>query len=265
MALVGAALAREGGIAPRVRVIYSTANGAEVHDPLEFAPIRVTIADLIRSCGGTEVDDAAQRADIDLFVKVPGTSASDETAFVDAIAARQRSGGVVAIADLSFLAANDYAQQRQLTEDLIARGIAGKIDAFASWNTTANTVGTALPEAIAVIVGRKLGTYDRLTHATFTLMRYVDDIAFHTDVRPQLNRELSKYGITDHTYLEPPVAQYAASLNRQLLGPDGEDLLEKILPQFRDAGFTATLPWNRTFETRLDVCLTPPCRSSRDF
>ena len=46
-------------------------------------------------------------------------------------------------------------------------------------------------DAIAVVAGRRLGTYDARAHATFTLMRYVDDIAFHTDVRSPLNADLS--------------------------------------------------------------------------
>ncbi len=96
--------------------------------------------------------------------------------FVAAIGSRRarrpaprRAPPLAAVADLTFLASEDYAQQRRLTEALIARGLAGRVGAFASWNTTANTVGTALPEAIAVLAGRKLGTYDARAHATFTL------------------------------------------------------------------------------------------------
>jgi Protein of unknown function (DUF4127) len=194
-------------------------------------------------------------------VRVPATSASDETAFTSAIADDVAGGSsgapLVAIADLSFLAADDYAQQRRLTDELIARGIAGRVASFASWNTVANTVGTALPEAIAVLAGRRLGTYDARAHATFTLMRYADDVAFHTEVRPQLNADLNALGVSDHTYLTPDLARRTASENRALLWPDGLDLLARIEPQFRDAGFTITLPWDRTFETELDVRLAP--------
>jgi hypothetical protein len=94
-------------------------------------------------------------------------------------------------------------------------------------------------------------------HATFTLMRYVDDVAFHTSVRPQLNADLTADGIVDHTYLAPDVAARVAGWNRALLWPQGLDLLAAIAPQFSDAGFTITLPWDRTFETELDLCLSP--------
>lgn len=262
MVLVAAALAREARTVPRVRVVYSRADGARVEDPLEFAPIATTIADLVGSCGGTQVTGAAE-ADIDLFVRVPDTGDADEQRFVGAIeqdVARGRSTASApeaAVADLSFLTPNDYAAQRRLTQELVARGLAGRVDAFASWNTVANTVGTALPEAIALRAGRLLGTYDARAHATFTFMRYVDDVAFHDDVRPRLNADLSAQGIDDHTFLPPDVAQQVASENRALLWPKGLDLLAQIEPQFRDAGFTITLPWERTFETELDVRLGP--------
>jgi hypothetical protein len=263
MVLVAAALAREAKDVPRVRVVYSRSDGGSVEDPLEFAPISTTIADLIRSCGATQVT-GADPADVDLFVRVPHTGDGDETTFVTTIEhdVVHGPGGphpptTVAVADLSFLAADDYAQQRRLTQELIARRLAGRVDAFASWNTVANTIGTALPEAIAVRAGRLLGTYAARAHATFTFMRYVDDVAFHDDVRPRLNADLSAQGVDDHTFLSPDVAQRVSSENRALLWPEGLDLLAQIAPQFRDAGFTITLPWERTFETELDIRLAP--------
>jgi hypothetical protein len=258
MALLAASFAHLAAFQPRVRVIYSRPDGGTVNDPIEFAPVSTSIGDLIVTCGGVAVDGGVP-ADVDLFVKVPATGVDDERSFVNRIAHDVTTTGapLAAIADLSFLVDDDYAQQRQLTQDLIARGIAGRVGAFASWNTVANTVGTTLPEAIAVLAGKRLGTYDATAQARFTFMRYVDDIAFHDDVRPYLNADLTAQGITDHTYLLPAVAGATADDNRSLLWRDGLALLAQIEPQFRDAGFTVTLPWNRTFETKLDVRLAP--------
>jgi len=52
MVLVAHALARRTGWEPRVAVRYSTPLGAAYQDPLEFAPIGVTIGHLIALCGG---------------------------------------------------------------------------------------------------------------------------------------------------------------------------------------------------------------------
>jgi hypothetical protein len=253
MVLVAAALVREAGLVPRVRVIYSRSDGDTAQDPLEFVPVATTIAAVIASCGGVEATPSAP-ADVDLFVRVPHTSDADEARFVDAIAHRPWRA---AIADLSFLDAGNLAEQRRLMDELIARRIAGIVDAFASWNTTANTVGTAIPEAFAVLAGQRFNKYDAKMHLTFTFMRYVDDVLFQKVVRPQLNADLATAGVEEHSYLLAPAALRAAAENDALLRPLALDLLTKIAPAHRALRLDTTLPWNRTFETRLDVRLTP--------
>ncbi len=263
MVLVAAALARAAQTVPRVRVVYSRADGGSIEDPLEFAPIATTIADLIRSCGAVQVTGPSP-ADVDLFVRVPGTGAADETAFVTAIehdtgraAGSTDPPAAVAVADLSFLAANDYAEQRRLTQELIARRLAGRIDAFASWNTVANTVGTALPEAVAVRAGRLHGNVRRASARDVHLHALRRRRRLPRRRPAEAERGSVRAGVDDHTFLSPDVAQRVASENRALLWPEGLALLAQIEPQFRDAGFTITLPWDRTFETELDVRLAP--------
>jgi hypothetical protein len=263
MILTGAEIAREAHVVPRIRVRYSRAGGGTVQDPLEFAPIDTTIADIIRACGAARATDADVTADIDLFVRVANTSVADENTFVDAIVAEAGDGARgprPAVADLTFLGNDNMPEQRALVEAMIARGIAGKIDAFASWNTTANTIGTAVPTAIATLVGRATHGFDPVMHAQFMLDRYADDYAFHDFVRPAINVDLSKRGIDDHTYLLPDAASYAASQNRAALWPQTLALLRSIYPLYRDMGLTVTLPWDRTFETELDVRLVPAAR-----
>jgi hypothetical protein len=260
MILTGAELAREAHVVPRIRVRYSRADGGSVQDPLEFAPVDGTIGDVIRACGARRVPDGDAGADIDLFVRVPGTDAADERRFVDAIAAETAGGSGLprpAVADLTFLAADDPAQQRALVEEMIARGIAGKIDAFASWNTTANTIGTAVPAAIAALAGRRTHGFDATAQAQFMLDRYADDYAFHAFVRGDVNGELARQGVPGHDYLLPDAATFAASENRAQLWPHALALLRSIYPGYRDMGLTITLPWDRTFETELDVRLAP--------
>jgi len=251
MVLTAAALARQAGYVPHIRVVYSRADGALVNDPLEFAPISTTIADIVRACGGVADD----RGELTLFVRVPGTAPDDETAFEQQIVAAVRSGALAAVADLSFLDSGDMAAQELLPQALIAAGVAGHLAAYASWNTTANTVGTAIPEAIAVAAGKRMGSYDPRAHAEFMLDRYADDYAFHDFTRPALNAWLTEHGTPDHTYLDPPLGMEAADQTRADLWPRALDLLNTIYPECKDHGMTITLPWDRTFETELDVRL----------
>jgi hypothetical protein len=252
MVYVASALVRQAGLVPRVRVIYSRPDGGGVQDPLEFAPIATTIADVIRSSGGVEASPGTP-ADVDLYVQVPETDEADETAFADAIA---REPYRAAVADLSFLH-GDLASQRRLMERLIARGVAGSVAAYASWNTAANTVGTVIPEAFAVLAGKAMNTYDARAHVTFTFMRYLDDIGFQKIVRPQLNADLSKDGIENHTYLLPHQAEQAEAEDDALLRPLAHRLLAQVAPAHRITKLAITLPWDRTFETQLRLSLTP--------
>jgi hypothetical protein len=253
MVYVAGAIVRQAGIVPRVRVIYSRPDGGTVQDPLEFAPIATTIRDVIRSSGGVEVPADAP-ADVDLYVNVPDTSDAQEATFADSIAADPYRA---AVADLSFIHAPNLAIQRRLMNELIARHVAGIVESFASWNTAANTVGTAIPEAFVVLAGKRMNKFDEGAHATFTYMRYVDDVLFQKVVRPQLNTDLTKEGVADHTYLLPPVAARAAAENAALMRPLALDLLEKIDPAYRATKLDITLPWDRTFEEKLSVRLSP--------
>ncbi|HEY8321502.1 MAG TPA: DUF4127 family protein [Candidatus Baltobacteraceae bacterium] len=253
MALVAHAFARAAHWTPRVRVIYSTPDGAAYQDKLEYAPISTAIESLVTLCGGTAVQSAP---DLTLYVRVPGTGA----ALDDALAVEMRddalAGRPVAFADLAFLT-NDYASQAAFAKRMLDDGTMARLDAYASWNTNANTVGTALAEAIAAGAGRRTHTYDALAHREFTLNRVLDDVIFHTEVRPELNRALDAAGVTDHTYLLPDVAATAAAQNRALLWSRAQSVVERMDPGYHIAAVAIGLPWNRTFETEIDVRIAP--------
>ncbi|MBV8491305.1 MAG: DUF4127 family protein, partial [Candidatus Eremiobacteraeota bacterium] len=172
MALVAQAIARTAGWTPHVRVVYSTPSGALTQDPLEFAPISVAIDGLIGLCGGVRDDG---RPDLALFVRVPKTTPQEDGALSAAMTASLAAGTPVALADLTFLNDDQYASQAAFAKNILATGLASRLDAYASWNTNANTVGTALAEAVAAGAGRRRGTYDDLAHRTFTFMRFLDD------------------------------------------------------------------------------------------
>lgn len=235
---------------PRFSVTWSQPGGAAMQDSIEYAPFEKIVDEVIRSSGGNVVSNDP---DIELFVRVRETSAEQEKTFADRIESDVQAGKLVTVVDLTFFGA-PLEEQRTLVEDLIARKVAGRLAGFASWNTAANSLGTAIPASIAVGVGQRLGTFNKVELADFLLDRYIDDYAFHDFVRPVLNDELTKDGV-DHTYLLPDVAARTASENRALLWPHAVDLLDAIFPDYRDGGLTITLPWDRTFETEIDVRL----------
>ena len=252
MAMVAHALARDAKWTPRVAVHYSTPEGASYQDPLEYTPIGATIDRLIALCGGVEAGTAA---DIQLYVHVPETGAALDDAFLSAITADLDAGRSVAVVDLSF--EQNFDVQAAFAKALLNAGLASRLDAYSSWNTDANSVGTALAETIAAGVGRRLHTYDALAHRTFTFTRFVDDVDFHTQVRPELNAWLAAQGITDHTLLQPDVAALTAQRNDALLWHDAQRTLDQLYPDDHIAAMQITMPWDRTFDTRIDARLAP--------
>jgi len=250
MALVAHALAWRVGWSPRIAVRYSSANGASFNDPLEFVPVDQTIDSLISLCGGIRDD---RKPDITLYVRVPDGFDTEDPTLLAAIEGDLAAHKSVAIADLTFLEPT-FTHQAAFAQGLIMSGIAGKLDAYASWNTSANTIGTALAEAIAAGAGRRARTYDAVAHAQFMLNRFIDDYAYHAYVRPALNAELDARRV-DHSYLLPEDALFTDHRNRMLLWRQAVELKREIYPQYKDAGLTITLPWERTFETQIDVRL----------
>ena len=198
-------------------------------------------------------DDA--RPDISLYVRVPNSTSAQDDAFVADMTADASANRSVALADLSYL--RSYADQARFAERILASGLAARLDAYSSWNTNANTVGTALAEAIAADAGRRMRTYDSLAHRTFTFTLFLDDYAFHDEVRPDLNATLAAQGITDHSLLAPDVAAIIAQRDRALLWNYAEQILAQLDPGYHIAALSIELPWSRTFETSIDVGLAP--------
>jgi hypothetical protein len=252
MALVAHAIAREAQWVPRIAVVYSTPEGAQFQDPIEYAPISTAIDALIRVCGGVRDD---QSPEIVLYVRVPGTTAAQDDAFAGAMASDVSAGRSVALADLSYL--RSYRDQASFAQRILASGLAARLDAYSSWNTNANTVGTALAEAIAAGAGRRLRTYNALAHRTFTFVMFLDDYAFHDEVRPDLNATLAAQGITDHSLLAPEVAAAMTQRDRALLWSYAAAILTQLDPGYHIAAMQLGLPWSRTFETSIDVGLAP--------
>jgi hypothetical protein len=251
--LVARAIAGQAGFTPRVGVYYSAPNGAATQDPLEFAPISVTIANLIRLSGGVRDD---LHPNIALYVRVPGTTAAQDGTLLSSMRRAIDSGGHVAFVDLTFLT-RSYASQAAFVQRLVYTRLAARLDAYSSWNTDANSVGIALAEAIAANAGRKSGRYNAAAHADFMLDRYIDDYLYHDIVRPEVNEDLTRRGVPATYYLSADNYAYANRLMQRLIDPRVRDLVAQLYPNYRAARLDVRLPWPRTFEIESDIALEP--------
>jgi len=236
--------------APSVDIVYPSTAAAQARDPLEYVPIDQTIGDLAGFMRMADQTDAG----FALAVIAPDPAVQTATFFDADIVAPLRANKPVAIADLSFLT-GDAAAQAYAVTTLGADGVAGDPIAYASWNTTANTAGTALATAAATLVGRRFGTFDAGAAATFLFERYVDDYGYRLEVRPQLQASLVAQG-ADVYALGDDTAVAESALRAQLWPLAVSIFDEDFKPAgWRDSGIGLSLPWQRTFETSVDASL----------
>ncbi len=264
MAMLARSIAQQLHWTPRISVTYSRPGANSVHDSIEFEPIDPTIDKLIRLCGGTRVAIDAQ-PDVHLFVYVAQTGKESRDAFVSSMYVLTQAHKHVTVADVSFIRGS-MAEQAELAETLIERRLAAKLDGFASWNTNANTVGTALAAAIFTQAGERMHTFDETAHNEFLLNRFADDYAYRLHVRSRLTGVLHDEGL-EQTYLLPGSSERMESGARSLMYRYIIRLKDRMYPERRLCRATITLPWQRTFETELVIKLEPhadqPCGAGR--
>jgi hypothetical protein len=233
---------------PSIAIAYPSESSASLRDPLEYTTIGETVTNLALLLHVR----AGAASDAELAVLTPDDTSVRSQFFQDQVIARLTSGLPTAIADLSFLA-DDPQEQTFAVTALQSAGLADDPLAYASWNTTANTVGTALAACAATLVGKHFGTFDRAKEATFLFERYVDDYGYRLLVRPELQLELTADG-ADVDELGDRAAE-AESRMRAMLWPKAVKILDD---EFRRDGWRAaelrfSLPWQRTFEVEIDA------------
>jgi hypothetical protein len=239
---------------PSIAIVYPSATSARQSDPLEYTAIGSTVGQLAAFLRVTGSDTPASEAPApELAVFTPDVPDARRE-FFDGIVARLTTGRPTAIADLSFLT-NDAEDQTYAVGALEAAGVADKPLAYASWNTTANTVGTALAESVATLLGEHFDAVDRSRAATFLFDRYVDDYGYRLVVRPQLQAQL-RADDEDVDELGDG-ANAAESQMRSMLWPIAVSLWNE---SFASDGWRADriglyLPWQRTFEVQVDASL----------
>lgn len=123
-----------------------------------------------------------------------------------------------------------------LSEELIQRpDLIAKLIGYAGWNTTGNTIGSALSMGVARLFAIRTQRRNEATDKAFNrcmFTRLADDWAYQTRVRPQLTADAS--------------IDQLAQLIRPYLAKIGQAM------KFDPGNLRVSFPWKRTFE--LEVC-----------
>ena len=162
---------------------------------------------------------------------------------LDFLCERVKDGKIVTIAD------NAYGNggELQLVSMLDACGLLDQVAGYAGWNTSANTLGTAIAEGVDAF-------HSGCTpeHQNFLAERYIEDVGYCALVRWQVNGVLEKYGMN---YFDVQEQQGTVS---KLVFDGLEAFIREYMPTISQKVKLQKvwMPWRRMFEVGVEAVYT---------
>ena len=152
---------------------------------------------------------------------------------------RLAEGKVVSIADNAYANGADLS----LIQLLNNNGLLLKVSGYAGWNTSANTIGTAIAEAVnSLYYGQSQNQMD------FIVQRYLEDAGYCAKVRTQVKNNLpAGMNYFDVKEKDGVVSQM---VNEQLQ-EFAKQYLSSIASEIKI--MNVQMPWKRMFEVDLDA------------
>lgn len=253
---------------PKIKVIYNNEQTPDMVMP--FMPITVaeTVHEKIYAINGQQTD-SLENADLVLFVHCGTRKVKDQemTENVQKIQqlAKQKP---VALVDLSY----NFRQKETLVETFIKEEVPLSIlTAYAGWNTTSNSIGTALAQVSLFLNKKKDVEPEQLPYLykknfEFTITRIIDDWLYQKDIKPAVNKYIRWQGI--NPYRLGDKKEYTMKQINNYIHSKQESLFYKNLAKYpfyttptKDYYLTnwsveLSLPWERTFEIAIDLQTT---------
>lgn len=257
---------------PRVFVIYSNQDTAQITMPFMPHTVAKTVQEKIKITGAVEVN-TIDEADFILYVHV-GTKNNKSTfsSSAEQLNNLLSLGYNVALVDLT----ENFQISETLLPTLLAQDVAiPKLIAYAGWNTTSNSIGTAVTQAC--IFTKTLSKEANLPETMaiykenleFLTARFLDDLYYQKEINPYINKQLQKAHIDPYN-LENSYYQTNEKVQKMMLSK-GKRLLREGLSNspitihtdrglqqivITDLEIQTYLPWRRTFEIWIQPTLS---------
>lgn len=253
MSLLARAVAHMEGYAPKICPVYPKQACKNVIPLYEDREVYKSIAAQIESAGGVLCEDERE-ADFLLYCNLPVGKVQnianphgrqyydrDLPAFIARMKKDVDAGKGVAVADIAYCNGSDVRLAERITQEIGFFRLWG----YAGWNTSSNTLGTVICQAIL-----RYFYGDTPTHRKFTAERMYEDIGYCAYVRKQIwDYEVEKMG---YRYEDTKVQQGAVS-----------ERVEELLNSYMDANYPELtelygiekcyMPWRRMFEVGLVI------------
>ncbi len=253
LSLLSRCVADMQGYAPKICPVYPKEDCKNVIPMYEDREVYKTIALQIKSAGG-QVCENEDDADILLFCNLPvgevhnvsrlGGPQYDARALLKYVAKMKKAvedGKGVAVADIAYCNGADV----ELTEKIERDVDFFKLWGFAGWNTSSNTLGTVICQAVL-----RYFYGDTPTHRRFTAERMYEDIGYCSFVRKWIwDNEVVKMGYRyeDTKVQKGAVSERVETLLNSYMGAHYPSLTEKYAIE------NCYLPWRRMFEVGLII------------
>lgn len=253
--LLGRAVSALNGIQPKIYVHYASTKAESVIPWFEDRPLGETVKYHILSVGGCQVY-SLEEADILLAVNMGSamrnvgdadyTTAYDIernlAEFVQYLRYALDKGKVVAVGDVATCNGSDG----DLFTLLYKEKLLLKLHAYAGWNTSSNTLGTAICQAALWLVGK-----DEKGRMRFLLHRYYEDMGYMSHTRKYVTEKILPSLGLDYFHADGMSGRAAKAVSEHLQAfmRDNYPELAALVESVR-----VTLPWRRMFEA--DVKLT---------
>ena len=243
------------GKKPKVYIKYSTDAARSIIPLYEGNMLSGTLKYHILAAG-CQLTESYEMADIIMAVTAPAGNMEEAinqpskypeyyaerniAEMFDFIKDRLAEDKIVTIADNAYANGSDL----QIIRLLNANNLLMKVDGYAGWNTSANTVGTAIAEAVD-------SYHFELTqkHQNFLGLRYIEDAGYCSVVRQQVANELEKYEMNYFDVKEKD------GIISEIVKEKLEEFIKNELSSISDNLQISKLimPWRRMFEADIDV------------
>ena len=252
MTLLSRAILEDGKRAPRIYPFYSSSAAPFLVPRYEDRMLGESVKAQI-SAAGCRVTSERNAADILLAVNAPSRGMLEAdgqsragceynvnrnlTLFAQEIVASLEEGKPVAVADVAYSNGGDL----ELASLLDTSGAALKVSAYGGWNTSGNTLGTAISQAALSLAFGVSGK--------FLALRYFEDVGFCAYSRAEIAQELSALdcGYND---LREKGAKIAA-LVKEKTAVFMRELMPTVCGKYELT--SCAMPWNRMFETEFFI------------
>ncbi len=253
MTLLARAACEYKGVFPRIECIYAHENNPNVVPLYEDRPLGKTLPYQICSAGGIQVAHG-EESDIRLYLNYPafeprevfeqpsdGYSARNLPLFCDQIAASVAQGRVTALADGAYCNGGD----KELLTMLQKKTPLLDLSAYAGWNTSSNTLGTVICQAIFVFL---FG--DSRYQKKFLAERIWEDVGYCGHVRSYVTNHLLAPLGYDYFNAGEEDGEVARLVKREL-----EEFISESFPLLGEKYEidVCRMPWRRMFEVDLSL------------